>query len=653
MLPLAVGLALGSALGLEAVLRWDLLFAALLLLFLAFATLRPRLRKAPTARDALFLALFCLCAVAGGAYNASMRHGGFRQGGEECAFGGVVTRVMLDDSARLRLVVKADSMLACVEVDRRGGGGMPGEIWCGDSVWVDGATADPYQDVFGNFDYGEYLQSQGISMLVECRRLGVGEPRSVGVASLVGMVGQWYSGRLDAMGVSRTNAAFLRALMLGDRSQLPRRVSESFAACGTSHVLAVSGLHVGVLAWVVSFALSLFAGKRAAAGVTVVVLWAYALLVGMSPSVVRASIMFSFIEFGKWQGRPLPPFHSLSAALAVILLFDPLSVRSIGLWLSFAAVGGLLAAMPTANRAVNEFVSGRVRDKLLAWAAKSVLMALSVSSVAQFSTTPIIAYTFHYLPTWFWLNNLIVVPLIWLVFNATLMGTVVSYVPCVGAGVGWLVDRALTLLMDYSSWAANLPMSQVGCGAKSVVVLTAGAAFVAISLSWVAVRGRSLRHAWCVSLAALLASMSLNDVRRSPSVEILTVYGRMSVAVSDGRRARLLMSDASHNASLRAVRRWADKEGLEVVSLRNMRDVEIVEHDGLRIAILNSPHATAPGCDVRIVNHDALPAKTGADDGTLHILSPACDLPAAWEKTGTQVMRLEVNGLLAIASCSR
>lgn len=653
MLPLALGLALGSALGTATGWRWDVPFAALLLLFLAFAAIRDRLRKTPTARDALFLALFCLCAVTGGAFNASARGGGFRQGGEECTLSGVVTRVMRDDSVRLRLMVETGPTLACVEVDRRKTRGAQGEIWCGDSVWIDGSTADPYQDAFGSFDYGEYLESQGISMLVECREVRVGRSSAWSVASLVGKVGQWYSGRLDAMGVSHTNAAFLRALMLGDRSQLPRRVSESFSACGTSHVLAVSGLHVGVLAWVVSSALSLFAGRRAAAAVTIVVLWLYSLLVGMSPSVVRASIMFSFIEVGKWQGRPLPAFHSLSAALAAILLFDPLSVRSIGLWLSFAAVGGLLAAMPAVNRAVNEFVNGRIRHKLLARAAKSVVLALSVSIVAQFATAPIIAYSFHSLPTWFWLNNLIVVPLIWLVFNATLLGTAVASVPFVGAGVGWCVDGALSVLMDYSSWAAGLPLSQVGCGAKNMVVLAAGSIFVATSLAWVAGRGRKLRQAWCVSLAALHAVVLLNDLGRSPSVEVLTVYGRMSVAVSDGRRVKMLMSDASHNASVRAAKRWADREGLEIVSLRNMRDVEIVECGRFRIAVLNTPCATAPGCDVRVVNHDGLPRSAEADDGALHILSPACPLPAAWERARARVTRLEFNGLSAIASCSR
>lgn len=653
MLPMALGLALGSAIGAETEWQWDLPFATLLVLFLAFAALRNTLRKMPTLRDALFLTLFCLCSVAGGAFNASLRRVEFKKGGDECSLRGVVTRVMRDDTTRLRIVVKTDTMTACVEVDRRRAAGAQGEIWCGDSVWVDGTTADPHQDVFGSFDYGAYLESQGISMLVECREMKTAGGRGRGAAPLVGKVGQWYSGRLEAMGVSRQNAAFLRALMLGDRSGLPRRVSESFSACGTSHVLAVSGLHVGVLAWVVSFSLSLFVGRRAAASATIVVLWLYALTVGMSPSVVRASIMFSFIEIGRWQGRPMPAFHSLTAALAAILLFDPLSVRSIGLWLSFAAVGGLLAAMPTVSRVVNEFANGRISRKVCARAAKSVLLALSVSVVAQFSTTPIIAYTFHALPTWFWLNNLVVVPLIWVIFNATLLGTAVASVPYVGPGAGWLVDHALTLLTDYCSWAARLPMAQVGTGSKSVVVLTMGIIFVCATLARVAMRGRWLRRAWCASFAALLAAIMANDLPHGPSVDILTVNGRLSVAVSDGKTARLLMSDATHNASLRAAKRWADKEGLTIAGVRNMRDVEIVEHGGTRMAVLNAPQAAKPMCDICVVNHDGLPQSAEEDDGALYILSPACDLPTAWRRTKKRVRQLEVSGLLAIEPYSR
>lgn len=653
MLPMALGLALGSAIGVETEWQWDLALATLLLIFLSFATLRKALRKTPTTRDALFLTLFCLCSVAGGAFNASVRHEGFKKGGDECSLRGVVTRVMRDDSTRLRIVVKTDTLTACVEVDRRKVPGAQGEIWCGDSVRIDGTTADPRQDVFSSFDYGDYLESQGISMLVECREMKTAEARGWGAATLAGKVGQWYSGRLDAMGVSLPNAAFLRALMLGDRSGLPRGVSESFSACGTSHVLAVSGLHVGVLAWVVSFALSLVAGRRVAAAATIVVLWFYALMVGMSPSVVRASIMFTFIEIGRWQGRPFPVFHSLTAALAAILLFDPLSVSSIGLWLSFAAVGGLLAAMPTVNRVVNEYVGERIQNKACAKAAKWVATAVAVSAVAQFSTTPIIAYTFHSFPTWFWLNNLLVVPLIWVVFNATLLGTVVASVPGVGPGAGWFVDHALTLLTDYCSWAAQLPMAQVDCGAKSIVVLTTGTIFVVLTLAWVAMRGRELRRAWCAAFATLLVAILVNDLGRSPSVNLLTVYGRLSVAVSDGRTTRLLMSDASHGASLKAAKRWADREGIKIGSARNMRDVEIVEHDGTRIAILNANDATAAGCDIVVVNHDGLPCGAEEDDGCLYVLSPACDLPAAWRRAKKRVERLEVSGLWAVEPCSR
>lgn len=619
LLPIALMLVVGTAVGMSVDAPWGWIAAIGLAALVFFSFFRKRLRRHGEVRDWAFMGLVCCCAFAWGAHNAQTNKTTFTNDGERYELTGTVVRMVKRDSTALKFIVETDSLATDgrdmearrakwqIESTRRNVKEWGDKLMCGDKVRVSGSTVEPQVDMMSGFDYREYLETQGVSSMGRGSKIEVtGRERSI--AAMVGTIGEWYGRRLEKMGVAQDNIGFLRALTLGDRSELRSDMRNEFATCGTAHVLAVSGLHVGVLAWAVGLLMSLFCSRKASAVVTILALWAYAMVVGMGPSVVRAAITFSFVVVGGWGGRRSQPFSSLVAAMTLIVATDPMSVENIGFWLSFSAVGGLCMAVGPAEmwigRMTEAWSKGGRLKKCVAKAARVVGMSLAVSIVAQLATTPVSAYCFGYFPTYFWMNNLIVIPSIWLTFNIAVFGPLVADAWWLGDAAGATLNALSEWIEAYSHWAAGLPMAEVSMGPQNVWKLTA-MAFCAVSLLvWTRMGGVWWRRAAAVGLAALLVTFGVVDLGRENEVTIVSSGGRVNLMVSDGWHARALMSDVGHVGSRRAVKAWARRRGLDLEEVRNMGDVERVEMGGKRIAVVNEAQGEDVDCDVCVVNCD-------------------------------------------------
>lgn len=210
--------------------------------------------------------------------------------------------------------------------------------------------------------------------------------------------------RYEAQGLEGEQYAVVAAMTLGDKSALTKHVRDVYSVTGASHVLALSGLHLGIIYTLLSF---LVVGKRWQTLSQIICLlgiWAFAFLVGLSASVVRSAIMLTVYALLSLGHRDKMSLNTLAFTAILMLVVSPRSLFDIGFQLSFMAVGAILLWLPVFMSVFSE--SYLMDHRLVKW----VWGMIGVSLSAQLGVAPLIAYYFGRFSTYFLLTNFIVVP---------------------------------------------------------------------------------------------------------------------------------------------------------------------------------------------------------------------------------------------------
>ena len=273
--------------------------------------------------------------------------------------------------------------------------------------------------------------------------------------------------RLRDGGLSGDELATVGALTLGYKEELDKELKRHFQASGAAHVLAVSGLHTGIIYGVLVWLLTLGGRikplheerwrRRALSSFIIAVMWGYAWLTGMTPSVVRAVTMVTVYEVGRMAYRQAFSLNTIAAAAVLILLTHPTDLWSVSFQLSFSATAAIVIIANEMGKIIHYDHLKRLRGgKIINW----VVGIFIVSIAAQLGTLPITMYYFHQTSTYFLLTNLMVLPI------ATFL------VPCglvsiaLGGSVAGLyfskITWSLAWLMNHSvGWIESLPASTV------------------------------------------------------------------------------------------------------------------------------------------------------------------------------------------------
>lgn len=269
--------------------------------------------------------------------------------------------------------------------------------------------------------------------------------------------------------------AVVAAMTLGDKSALTRELKDVYSVTGASHVLALSGLHMGIVYTLLSL---LLGGSRSLFTVhcslfTIAGLWAFVLLAGMPVSVVRAAVMLTAYALLSLGRRNRMSVNTLAFTAIVLLMVSPLSLFDVGFQLSFLSVLSILLWLPLADRVVSPRY--QQQHRVVGWLWSMV----TVSCAAQIGVAPLVAYYFGRLPLAFLLTNFVVVPAATL---ALWLSPVVLAVPSLAYLllyiVGW-VNRVL-------SWIAAIPGASIGGLHPSVLQVTMW--YVVIGALWMLFR---------------------------------------------------------------------------------------------------------------------------------------------------------------------
>ena len=265
-------------------------------------------------------------------------------------------------------------------------------------------------------------------------------------------------GRLGAAGLSGDELATVGALTLGYKEELDKELKRHFQASGAAHVLAVSGLHTGLIYGLLVWLLTLggryrpmhenTVARRAISLVIIGVMWGYAWLTGLTPSVVRAVLMVTLVEIGKMIYRKSLTINTIAAAAVLILIVRPTDLWSVSFQLSFAATTAIVLMV---NR-LPAMLTGRI--------AAYFLGIIVVSVAAQLGTLPITMFYFKQVSTYFLLANLLVLPIATFLVPCGL-ATIALGGSTAGVFIG-KITWALAWLMNHSvEWIESLPGSTI------------------------------------------------------------------------------------------------------------------------------------------------------------------------------------------------
>lgn len=342
---------------------------------------------------------------------------------------------------------------------------LSSRLQMGEELWVRSRISPPVSARnFDEFDYARYLIRKGISgtgfvasghwQFSECRK------EKEGIATVLYRLAASYRTQIEnlyrRLGIEGDELAVLSALTLGDKTDLSESVRESYSVAGVSHVLALSGLHVGLL-----YALAFFllrplllggqSGRVLRSLLLILLLWLFAFFTGLSPSVVRSAAMFSIWALADLCGRQSFSLNTLALTAWLMLLVRPVWLFDVGFQLSFAAVLSILLFQPFLYR----LCPVRHRAGTYLWGL------VSVSVAAQLGTAPLVLFYFSRFSTHFLLTNLLVVPLVTLILYAAVVLLLLTPMSGLQAVAAVGLEKMLRMLNLLVRWVEQLPYASV------------------------------------------------------------------------------------------------------------------------------------------------------------------------------------------------
>lgn len=246
---------------------------------------------------------------------------------------------------------------------------------------------------------------------------------------------------------------FLVTTILGDSSDMAESTRNDYRDSGLSHILALSGLHVGLIAMLISLALwplRIFANRWLTSVAVIIFLWIFAAIAGFGPSVTRAVIMTTIYLFGRMIQRRSSPFNSLCFAAFIILIFDPSSLFSVGFQLSFSAVASIIVFADLLNP-----VSRRHR---FAYICSSYI---SISLAAMIGTGLISTICFHSFPLYFLPANLFIAVLLPLIIGGGLILLIWQLITPAPELITHALSYLIEIVNTIASFFSNLPNSTI------------------------------------------------------------------------------------------------------------------------------------------------------------------------------------------------
>ena len=301
------------------------------------------------------------------------------------------------------------------------------------------------------FDYSKYMKSLGVYHQINISNMEILN-KSKGQATIRGQANKlrrFLISKLKQNNLTPNELAIVQALVLGEKRDISKILYDNYAAAGAIHILAVSGLHIGIIYMILLYILgpikNILKSEKYLNILIVLMLWGFAFLTGLSPSVIRAVTMFSFFAFAKIINRDTNAINTLFLSYFTLLIINPNWLFHVGFQLSYLAVLFILWLVPVWNKIY--YPKHMILKKF--WGIITVTLA------AQIGIIPLSLFYFHQFPGLFILTNLIILPIIGLILCLGMLLILLSSINNVPDWFAFSYNYLIKLLNSFISWIAD------------------------------------------------------------------------------------------------------------------------------------------------------------------------------------------------------
>ncbi|MFV0483170.1 MAG: ComEC/Rec2 family competence protein [Bacteroidales bacterium] len=453
------------------------------------------------------------------------------------------------------------------------------------------------------FDYRSYMRRQGIiySTYIYPDNIKILDSKNMSLRRYAEISRMNLISFLRNSGLSEKNLSVVSALTLGYRDYLEKDTQAIFANTGAMHVLAVSGLHVGIIYFIILMLTKLMVlngfTRRLRPLIIILTLWSFAFITGLSPSVQRATLMLTILVIGKALNKNMLIFNTIFTTALILTFFNPQIIFELGFQLSFLAVSGIIIIYPKLHGLL------RVRNKFLNWAWS----LLCVSFAAQIAVAPLSLFVFKQFPTLFPLANFVVIPYAFIALILTILSYVSFSVPLVSHFFVGLLNASTTACLSVLESLNSLSFSTI---ITTIPLWQMFVLYLVIILLLLYVYHHRKRHLFlALSVSILLLSFALFDKqqRYSPYIYVYNTPkpGEVLVQYSSGNKNIIIASKSIYKETIDNIAKASRAEGYGKAEIEYISDdasiyTKQIEDVGL---IINLSDTVSISC----TNHKLIP----------------------------------------------
>lgn len=433
---------------------------------------------------------------------------------------------------------------------------------------------NPYE-----FDYRLYMENHGIKYFSYATAediTGLVHPDHRKLKERALIIREKIIDMYEERGITGDRLALVAAITLGQKRMLDPEQKQIFIKAGVMHIMAVSGLHAVILS-VFIFNLLFFMNRKfniLRILIAVLLLWSFAFVTGLTPSVIRAAIMFTFLQAGKLIRRDVNSLNSVLASAFILLIIHPSVLFDAGFLLSYSSVIFIICF----------YRDCYLKLRFKTWIADKIWQSAAVTILAQAGTLPLTVALFNRFPTWFILTNIVIVPLSSLLIIVGCLVPLTFPIKFISQPLATLLGHLTGLTEMLTQKASDLPFStieNIGMG-----TIETGLLFFFIFLFIMSVMNRksiALRY----PLFALLLFVTAGTVRSiaDRSSSELIVYNGIGTSPVGIRTGKIMNLYSDSDTIMPEVAKHCFTRGLKINLIRSDSHDHLLEISGKSILL--------------------------------------------------------------------